>query len=100
MAVWFIFRPFAIILGHFGIFWGHLLYFEIIWYIFPRFGMFYKEKSGNPAWTQSCFTLVFRSWHFHKARSVSKLLHIPHRDWCYDFFIGQKLGKKWRFLLK
>jgi hypothetical protein len=20
----------------------------LIWYIFPRFGMFYQEKSGNP----------------------------------------------------
>jgi hypothetical protein len=25
----------------------HLIYFELIWCIFPRFGMFYQEKSGN-----------------------------------------------------
>jgi hypothetical protein len=25
------------------------LYFVIIWYIFPRFGMLHQEKSGNPA---------------------------------------------------
>jgi hypothetical protein len=44
-----------------GIFYGHLVYFTAIWYmllpfvyfvvfwyIFPRFGMFYQEKSGNP----------------------------------------------------
>jgi hypothetical protein len=35
----------------FGIFNGHLLYFKAIlmlsWYIFPCFGMLYREKSGN-----------------------------------------------------
>jgi hypothetical protein len=25
-----------------------LLYFVVIWYIFPRFGILYLEKSGNP----------------------------------------------------
>jgi hypothetical protein len=28
---------------------AHLLYFVVIWYIFPRFGILYQEKSGNPA---------------------------------------------------
>jgi hypothetical protein len=56
-----------LILGNFGgpcnvgIFYGHLVYstaiwytlwtygiFVVIWYIFPRFGMLYREKSGNP----------------------------------------------------
>jgi K+-transporting ATPase A subunit len=42
-----------------SIFYGHLVnftairyvlvYFMLIWYIFPRFGMLYQEKSGNPA---------------------------------------------------
>jgi hypothetical protein len=38
-----------------GLFYGHskcygyLVYFVVIWYIFPRFGMLYQEKSGNPA---------------------------------------------------
>jgi hypothetical protein len=43
-----------------GIFYVHLVYFTaignilwpcfvIIWYIFPRFGMLYQEKSGNSA---------------------------------------------------
>jgi hypothetical protein len=35
------------ILRPFGIFCGHFGYFMVIWYIFPRFGMLYKEKSGN-----------------------------------------------------
>jgi hypothetical protein len=30
------------------IFCGHLEYFMVIWCIFPRFGMFFREKSGNP----------------------------------------------------
>jgi hypothetical protein len=30
------------------IFHGHLVYFVVIWYIFPRFGILYREKSGNP----------------------------------------------------
>jgi hypothetical protein len=30
-------------------FYGHLVYFVAIWYIFYRFGMLYQEKSGNPA---------------------------------------------------
>jgi hypothetical protein len=35
------------------VFYGHLVYFGFVWYIlgsfgiFSRFGMFYKEKSGN-----------------------------------------------------
>jgi hypothetical protein len=44
-----------------GIFYDHLVYFTamgnilwplvnfvVIWYIFPRFGILYQEKSGNP----------------------------------------------------
>jgi hypothetical protein len=44
-----------------GIFYGHLEYFTVIWYIlwpfcnavliwyiFPRFGLLCQEKSGNP----------------------------------------------------
>jgi hypothetical protein len=26
----------------------HLVHFVAIWYIFPRFGILYQEKSGNP----------------------------------------------------
>jgi hypothetical protein len=31
-----------------GIFYGHLVHFMVILYIFPRFGLLYQEKSGNP----------------------------------------------------
>jgi Na+/glutamate symporter len=33
----------------FVILYGHLVQFVVIWYIFPRFGSLYQEKSGNPA---------------------------------------------------
>jgi hypothetical protein len=45
IAIWSYLRPF-------GIFCGHLVclhtYFMVIWNIFPCFGTFYQEKSGNP----------------------------------------------------
>jgi hypothetical protein len=50
--------------GHFGLFYGQLLYFTDIWdilwlfgHFFAIFGMFYREKSGNPvgALCQSLF---------------------------------------------
>jgi hypothetical protein len=42
MTVWYVLLP----IGKFN---GHLLHFVVIWYIFSRFGIFYQEKSGNPA---------------------------------------------------
>jgi hypothetical protein len=42
------------ILRSFGIFYGHLVYIwpfgnvVVIWYIIPRFGLLCQEKSGNP----------------------------------------------------
>jgi hypothetical protein len=30
------------------IFYGHLVYFVVIWYISRRFGILYQEKSGIP----------------------------------------------------
>jgi hypothetical protein len=41
MSIWTILRPLEI-------FYGPLVYFKVIWF-FPRFGMLYQEKSGNPA---------------------------------------------------
>jgi hypothetical protein len=41
------------ILKLFGIVCGHCAYFMVIWYIFPRFGMLYQEKAGNPVNTSS-----------------------------------------------
>jgi hypothetical protein len=39
--IWSILRPFEI-------FYGHLVYFVVIWYISPRFGKLYQDKYGNP----------------------------------------------------
>jgi hypothetical protein len=39
--IWSISQPFCLI-------YGNLVNFVVIWYIFPRFGMLYQEKSGNP----------------------------------------------------
>jgi hypothetical protein len=42
-----------------GVFYGYLVYFNVIWYIFTHFGMLYKEKSGKPwfrAWKQGRLT--------------------------------------------
>jgi hypothetical protein len=36
------------ILQPFGLFHGHLVFFVVLWQIFPRFGMLYREESGNP----------------------------------------------------
>jgi hypothetical protein len=41
MTIWSILRPLEI-------FYGLLVYFVVIWYILPRFGILYQEKSGNP----------------------------------------------------
>jgi hypothetical protein len=38
------------ILRTFDTFYGHFVYFVVIWYIFPRVGKLHQEKSGNPAW--------------------------------------------------
>jgi hypothetical protein len=42
VTIWSILRPLEI-------FYGHLVYFVDIWYIFPRFGILYQEESGNTA---------------------------------------------------
>jgi hypothetical protein len=40
MTIWSILRPLEI-------FHGHSVYFVVIWYIFPRFGILDQEKTGN-----------------------------------------------------
>jgi hypothetical protein len=41
MAIWNILRTF-------GKFYGHLVHFVFIWYIYSVFGIVHQEKSGNP----------------------------------------------------
>jgi hypothetical protein len=59
MAIW-------SILGTLEIFYGHLVYFVVIWYIFPRFGILDQEKSGNPG-SDPSFQLF----------SMSSLIRLP-----------------------
>jgi hypothetical protein len=40
---WF-FLTFGLIIRLFSILYAHLVYFVVIWYIFPCFGMFYQEN--------------------------------------------------------
>jgi hypothetical protein len=45
------------ILGLFGLFNGHLVYFKVIWYIFSCFGLLHQDKSGNLLGRPSYFLL-------------------------------------------
>jgi hypothetical protein len=47
------------ILQTFGIIYGHLIYLLVNWYIFSRFGKYYREKSGNPDPYCSCPLMTF-----------------------------------------
>jgi hypothetical protein len=58
MAIWYILWPFGTFCGSFGTFrgpfgtfCGHLVgtFCGHLVHIFPRFGMLYRQKSGNPA---------------------------------------------------
>jgi hypothetical protein len=42
-------------------FYGHLVNFVVIWYIFPPLGILDQEKSGNPVLHQICGKLVVAS---------------------------------------
>jgi hypothetical protein len=50
-----------------GIFCGHLVNFMVIWDIFPRFGMLYQEKSGNPDVKVTLYLHRCRKYVFCKA---------------------------------
>jgi hypothetical protein len=43
-----VFRAILSILRPNGEFYEHSVQFVVIWFIFSRFGMLYREKSGNP----------------------------------------------------
>jgi hypothetical protein len=56
MTSWSILRPLEI-------FYFHLVYFVVILYIFPRFGILDQEKSGNPAWhNRNSLNVQFFIW--------------------------------------
>jgi hypothetical protein len=55
MTIWSILRPLEI-------FYVHLVYFVVFWYIFPCYGILDQEKSGNP---DPFFSRVSGSRRFH-----------------------------------
>jgi hypothetical protein len=59
MTIWSILRPLEI-------FYGHLVYFVVIWYIFPPLGILDQEKSGNlECNAKDCFLFVGCQWNRH-----------------------------------
>jgi hypothetical protein len=58
MTIWSFLRPLEI-------FYDHLVYFMVIWYIFPRFGISYQEKSGNPAHMCAKLRILYMYAHVH-----------------------------------
>jgi hypothetical protein len=54
IALWTDLRPFGICT------YGQLVYFGFVWYIFPSFGKFYKEKSGNTDRTAGGATVALK----------------------------------------
>jgi hypothetical protein len=67
MTIWSILRPLEI-------FYGHLVYYVVTWYIFPRFGILDQEKSGNPA--ANTQHLVLTSNILRWARIPRNVLHL------------------------
>jgi hypothetical protein len=68
-----------------GIFYGHLVHFVAIWYIQSRFGMLYREKSGNPAQTRAS-RLTFSGGRFNKP-FTDVLCRKSHQDHVRGFFV-------------
>jgi hypothetical protein len=66
------------ILGPLEIFHGHLVYFVVIWYIFPHFGVLDQEKSGNSAPT-------------HFLRTGLRIVELMTLKSCKQFRCSQKL---------
>jgi hypothetical protein len=68
---------------------GHLVYFKVIWYIFPGFGIFYREKSGNPGMDS---TYLFRPHSFLRlilglAKSQESDVHLSESDFESKFHV-------------
>jgi hypothetical protein len=58
MTIWSTLRPLEI-------FYGHFVYFVVIWYIFPRFDILDQKKSGNTASKRDRFWSWWRNHFFH-----------------------------------
>jgi hypothetical protein len=76
------------ILRSFEIFYDLLVYFVLIWYIFPRFGMLCLEKSGNPGshTHQVCPSLLREHWSRFDSR---KYVHTYYWLWWKQKFVSR-----------
>jgi hypothetical protein len=68
---WNILWPSCYILMPIGKLNGHSLHFAVIWYIFPRSGMLYPEKSGKPGRKKT--RVLFRFAEFCFVQSAHKI---------------------------
>jgi hypothetical protein len=75
------------IIWPFALFYGHLIYFTPIWYIFGtlvyffRFGTLYHERSGNPG-------PRFQKWSTLRARKINIFRRFFGRKNTLDFAAG------------
>jgi hypothetical protein len=89
-----------------GIFYEHFSTFVVIWHIFPRSGILYQEKSGNPVRNRHdkgplktfvivvsdfCSVVLFK---YVSRKLLPKTL--LSRDRCYGIFV-KKFGEKLAF---
>jgi hypothetical protein len=57
------------------LFYGHLVYFVVIWYVFPRLGILDLEKSGNPGHNASTQKITSSQAHKEILSFTFKKLH-------------------------
>jgi hypothetical protein len=68
-----------------------LLYFVVIWYIFPHFGMLYQQKSGNP---ECNITLAVNTMQRHiDGKWPSPRDRMRVREQCDQMSLWKKLPK-------
>jgi hypothetical protein len=74
MTIWSILRPLEI-------FYGHLVYFVVIWCICPCFGILDQEKSGNPALLGSALASlqIYRPIHLQNQLGRSNCVRYQRR---------------------
>jgi hypothetical protein len=70
-----------------------LLYFVVIWYIFPHFGMLYQQQSGNP---ECNITLAVNTMQRHiDGKWPSPRDRMRVREQCDQMSLWKKLPKLW-----
>jgi hypothetical protein len=93
----------SLVMVNVSIFYGHMEYFKVIWYMYfdghfvviwylsPRFGMFYQWKSGNPGCNVEGLSSFFQS--LKKVSRTGCHLHFASLAGWPDSVIFRHLGK-------